>query len=116
MIDETSQLPKTDFKLVCLWVPCSTEAEDELDRAQVFKTAMCKFWRRGTCIYGENCNFVHGEEEKQPLYKAKLCKYFQRGHCTRGANCTFAHGVEELQAGVQDKVSRFQGLGRLDHL
>jgi hypothetical protein len=27
-----------------------------------------------------------------------------------------AHGVEELQAGVQDKVSRFLGLGRLDHL
>ena len=96
------------------------EAEDELDSAfpatQVFKTAMYKFWQTGNCIYGENCNFVHGEEEKQPLYKAKLCKYFQRGHCARGANCTFAHGVEELQAGVQDKVSRFQGLGRLDHL
>ncbi|CAL1148748.1 unnamed protein product [Cladocopium goreaui] len=104
--DESDDEASSLFEVHWAHIPVEAvafEAEDELDSAfpatQVFKTAMCKFWQIGNCIYGENCNFVHGEEEKQPLYKAKLCKYFQRGHCARGANCTFAHGVEEVQVG-----------------
>ena len=33
--------------------------------AQVYKTAMCKFFEQGTCTKGANCTFAHGVEELQ---------------------------------------------------
>ena len=28
-----------------------------------YKTKLCLHFKRGDCVYGENCNFAHGEEE-----------------------------------------------------
>eukprot|EP00434_Breviolum_minutum_P042749 symbB.v1.2.038064.t1/scaffold5805.1/size23493/1 len=75
-----------------------TSSAPVLALAQVYKTAMCKFFEQGTCLNGDDCNYAHSEEDLQPLWKTRLCKFFEQGTCTKGASCTFAHGLHELQA------------------
>lgn len=30
-----------------------------------FKTVQCKMWPQGLCRFGDNCNFIHGSDDKQ---------------------------------------------------
>merc|ERR1712216_598843 len=32
-------------------------------RAKLYKVSMCEKWSRGTCRYGNDCTFAHGDEE-----------------------------------------------------
>jgi hypothetical protein len=67
---------------------------------QLLKTQMCKFFRKGRCILGQNCTFAHRQSElhDQPDFrKTKLCHSFHRNRCCTKNPCNFAHGVSELR-------------------
>jgi len=72
-----------------------------------FKTEMCRnFKEKGTCLYGNLCQFAHGKQElrrdliKHNKYKTKLCqKYWIAGYCAYGPRCNFIHQeIEKEQA------------------
>ena len=66
-----------------------------------FKTEVCRnFKERGTCLYGDLCQFAHGKHEirrdavRHSKYKTKLCqKYWIAGYCAYGPRCNFVHQV-----------------------
>lgn len=66
------------------------------------KTEMCKFYPKGKCTRGEECNFAHDPSElkvKPDLLKTRLCRSFiKSGFCRSAADCKFAHGLHELNA------------------
>jgi hypothetical protein len=79
----------------------SLSREDEAGNPR-FKTEICRnFKEKGTCLYGNQCQFAHGSDEmrdsgKQNKYKTKLCqKYWIHGYCAYGARCNFLHNEEE---------------------
>ncbi|KAL9176188.1 hypothetical protein ABFS82_02G162700 [Erythranthe guttata] len=76
------------------------------------------------CLYGENCNFIHEEHDRESVaicllpgndcvseegnvskpivrfanWRTRLCTKWERtGCCTFGSECHFAHGTAELQ-------------------
>lgn len=64
-----------------------------------FKTEFCRNFReKGSCVYGDNCQFAHGKGElrqdvvRHSKYKTKLCqKFWINGYCAYGARCNFIH-------------------------
>jgi len=68
-----------------------------------FKTEICRnFKEKGTCLYGELCQFAHGKHElrkdvvRHNKYKTKLCqKYWIAGYCAYGPRCNFIHQEKE---------------------
>ncbi|KAI9362083.1 hypothetical protein DFJ73DRAFT_620965 [Zopfochytrium polystomum] len=55
------------------------------------KTEMCRSWEElGTCVYGNQCQFAHSEDElrtvrRHPLWRTELCKTFWKdGVCPYG--------------------------------
>jgi len=72
-----------------------------------FKTEICRnFKEKGTCLYGDLCQFAHGNHElrkdvvRHSKYKTKLCqKYWIAGYCAYGPRCNFIHQeIERDQA------------------
>jgi len=71
-----------------------------------FKTEICRnFKEKGTCLYGELCQFAHGKHElrrdvvRHNKYKTKLCqKYWITGYCAYGPRCNFIHDTDRRQA------------------
>ena len=69
-----------------------------------FKTEICRnFKEKGTCLYGDLCQFAHGKHElrgdvvRHAKYKTKPCqKYWVAGYCAYGPRCNFVHQVEEF--------------------
>jgi len=67
-----------------------------------FKTEICRnFKEKGTCLYGELCQFAHGKHElrkdviRHNKYKTKLCqKYWISGYCAYGPRCNFIHDTD----------------------
>ncbi|XP_062504283.1 pre-mRNA-splicing factor 38A-like isoform X2 [Corticium candelabrum] len=50
----------------------------------------CKFWARGVCRKGDECEFAHeGSRHK----KKELCKFYSTGVCVRGRDCLFLHDI-----------------------
>lgn len=75
-----------------------------------FKTEICRnFKERGSCIYGDQCQFAHGRQElrdaiKGNKYKTKSCqKYWIAGYCAYGPRCNFLH--LEADESFNDKSS-----------
>jgi hypothetical protein len=78
--------------------------------ADSYKTVMCQTWlESGTCNFGMNCKFAHGEHElrakgntgryKTSKYKTKLCdKYTTSGICPYGNRCLFIHPAPRSSA------------------
>eukprot|EP00092_Neocalanus_flemingeri_P018824 GFUD01020382.1.p1 GENE.GFUD01020382.1~~GFUD01020382.1.p1 ORF type:complete len:325 (+),score=72.93 GFUD01020382.1:210-1184(+) len=73
-----------------------------------FKTEICRnFKEKGQCLYGDLCQFAHGNEEMRNVgqhnkYKTKRCqKYWIAGYCAYGPRCNFLHNEERDQ--VQPK-------------
>ena len=91
-----------------------------------FKTEICRnFKEKGTCLYGELCQFAHGKHElrvsssvrrdnirfitlllfilqkdvvRHNKYKTKHChKYWIMGYCAYGPRCNFIHKEQESQ-------------------
>ena len=66
-----------------------------------FKTEICRnFKEKGTCLYGDLCQFAHGKHElrgdvvRHAKYKTKPCqKYWVAGYCAYGPRCNFVHQV-----------------------
>lgn len=67
-----------------------------------FKTEICRnFKEKGSCLYGELCQFAHGKHElrkdviRHNKYKTKLCqKYWISGYCAYGPRCNFIHDTD----------------------
>lgn len=74
-----------------------------------FKTEICRnFKEKGTCLYGDLCQFAHGKHElrkdvvRHNKYKTKLCqKYWIAGYCAYGPRCNFIHQEKEGLATLQ---------------
>jgi len=74
-----------------------------------FKTEICRnFKEKGTCLYGDLCQFAHGKHElrkdfvRHNKYKTKLCqKYWIAGYCAYGPRCNFIHQEKEGLAHIQ---------------
>merc|ERR1719350_1632189 len=74
-----------------------------------FKTEICRnFKEKGTCLYGDLCQFAHGKNElrkdvvRHNKYKTKLCqKYWIAGYCAYGPRCNFIHQEKEGLATLQ---------------
>jgi len=70
-----------------------------------FKTEICRnFKDRGTCPYGDQCQFAHGKHEmrtdvvRHNKYKTKHCqKYWIKGYCAYGPRCNFIHKEQESE-------------------
>jgi len=70
-----------------------------------FKTEICRnFKEKGTCLYGDLCQFAHGKNElrkdvvRHNKYKTKHCqKYWINGYCAYGPRCNFIHKEQETQ-------------------
>ncbi|CAD5208193.1 unnamed protein product [Bursaphelenchus xylophilus] len=62
-----------------------------------FKTILCKNFMAGSCPYGDDCNFAHGENELRvpelpKNYKTRPCANFMlRNFCPLGKKCDFIH-------------------------
>ena len=46
---------------------------------------ICKYFLRGNCRMGTNCNFRHTKDN------AVMCKHWLRGLCKKGDHCEFLH-------------------------
>jgi hypothetical protein len=71
----------------------------------LYKTELCRSWEeKGSCRYGNKCQFAHGEGELRKVarhskYKTEICKTFWvSGSCPYGKRCCFIH--TELSAGA----------------
>ncbi|CAE7573646.1 ZFP36L1 [Symbiodinium sp. CCMP2456] len=64
-----------------------------------YGTTLCKFFEKGKCSRGNNCNFAHGRRrlrDKPDLAKTKWCATFlESGSCPRGEECPYAHDTDE---------------------
>ncbi|KAK7401510.1 hypothetical protein VNO78_13050 [Psophocarpus tetragonolobus] len=47
-------------------------------------TRICKFYARGACLKGEQCDFVHERKDD-------ICSYYQKGFCAYGSRCRYKH-------------------------
>jgi len=87
-----------------------------------FKTEICRnFKEKGSCLYGELCQFAHGKHElrkdvvRHNKYKTKLCqKYWISGYCAYGPRCNFIHDTDRRhvmtsQSGQQSSSLRGPG-------
>ncbi|KAG7099512.1 hypothetical protein E1B28_001357 [Marasmius oreades] len=64
----------------------------------LYKTELCRSWEeKGSCRYGNKCQFAHGEQElrrvaRHPKYKTEICRTFWvSGSCPYGKRCCFIH-------------------------
>eukprot|EP00929_Paragymnodinium_shiwhaense_P114817 TRINITY_DN83339_c0_g1_i1.p1 TRINITY_DN83339_c0_g1~~TRINITY_DN83339_c0_g1_i1.p1 ORF type:complete len:830 (+),score=148.64 TRINITY_DN83339_c0_g1_i1:147-2636(+) len=82
------------------------------------KTKFCKFYERGVCTRGDECQFAHTEEDLHPqsFYRTRLCrKLVTTGRCDDIANCGYAHSREELRVPADSleeaELEKHQALG-----
>jgi len=101
--DESAK--KVAEKLLCLDVNSEVPFDNHHDASSSegpnprFKTEFCRNFReKGTCVYGDHCQFAHGKVELRPdivrhsKYKTKLCqKFWIAGYCAYGPRCNFIH-------------------------
>jgi len=74
-----------------------------------FKTEICRnFKEKGTCLYGDLCQFAHGKHElrgdvvRHAKYKTKPCqKYWVAGYCAYGPRCNFVHQEVDRKTALQ---------------
>ena len=78
--------------------PHTTNESPTKNNNQLYKTEICRQWEeKGTCRYGNKCQFAHGEHElresyKHPKYRTTECRSFHStGSCPYGKRCRFLH-------------------------
>nr|KYP54364.1 E3 ubiquitin-protein ligase makorin [Cajanus cajan] len=57
---------------------------------------VCKFYARGSCLKGDQCDFAHERKDD-------VCSYYQKGFCAYGSRCRYRH-VKASQAWVPKAV------------
>ena len=55
---------------------------------------ICKYFLKGTCSKGDNCNFIHDYNLLQNNHQNKNCKFFLSDTCTK-QDCKYFHGYCE---------------------
>jgi len=95
-------------------------SDDATGQNSRFKTEICRnFKEKGQCLYGNLCQFAHGNEEMRNVgqhnkYKTKRCqKYWIAGYCAYGPRCNFLHSEKEDQ--VVPKPGPGAGSGLASH-
>mmetsp|Transcript_52006 Transcript_52006/g.96265 ORF Transcript_52006/g.96265 Transcript_52006/m.96265 type:complete len:221 (-) Transcript_52006:191-853(-) len=77
-------------------------------RAQMKKTTLCRYYAKGKCALGAECNFAHSLDELQrapDLSKTRLCEAWLAGQCPLESYlCPFAHGKQDRR-----RTPAFQG-------
>lgn len=75
------------------------ETNPEQINKQLYKTELCEsFTTKGTCKYGNKCQFAHGLEElklkeRRSNFRTKPCvNWAKLGYCPYGKRCCFKHG------------------------
>jgi hypothetical protein len=84
-----------------------------------FKTEYCRnFKEKGTCLYGDLCQFAHGRHElrrdvvRHNKYKTKLCqKFWILGYCAYGPRCNFVHNEHDVYPQRPAKEQAPRGVG-----
>ncbi|KAG4958130.1 hypothetical protein JHK85_044510 [Glycine max] len=51
---------------------------------------VCKFYARGACLKGDQCDFAHEKKDE-------ICSYYKKGSCAYGSRCRYKH-VKASQA------------------
>lgn len=81
----------------------STKTNHKPAKSELYKTELCRaFSEKGSCGYGEKCQFAHGECDRRNIlrhakYKTKQCwTYHSTGFCYYGARCNFIHDENRL--------------------
>lgn len=82
-----------------------------------FKTEFCRNFReKGTCLYGDQCQFAHGKTElrqdivRHSKYKTKFCqKFWIGGWCVYGPRCNFIHLEDDGTGGTKEGGSKGDG-------
>jgi hypothetical protein len=84
--------------ILCTLPPFPKRQFRDADFRVKYKTELCRNWELGTCEFGENCAFAHGQDELRnktnmgSKYKTKKCKQFhEQGYCIYGNRCQFKH-------------------------
>ncbi|XP_028799861.1 E3 ubiquitin-protein ligase makorin isoform X2 [Neltuma alba] len=54
---------------------------------------VCKFYARGKCFRGEQCDYSHDVQDTP----VDICTFYQKGHCSYGSRCRYKH-VKASQA------------------
>lgn len=59
---------------------------------------ICKFYARGACLKGEQCDFAHERKDTAvDVPGQQICTYYQKGLCAYGSRCRYKH-VKASQA------------------
>ncbi|MED6148977.1 hypothetical protein PIB30_058027 [Stylosanthes scabra] len=53
-------------------------------------TRICKFYARGACLKGEQCDFHH-ERKDTDVSGQQICTFYQKGLCAYGSRCRYKH-------------------------
>ncbi|XP_039034816.1 zinc finger CCCH domain-containing protein 14-like [Hibiscus syriacus] len=82
----------------------SFERREEKGNQGMVKTELCNKWQeRGSCPYGDHCQFSHGIAELRPVirhprYKTQVCRVVLAGEaCPYGHRCHFRHSLTEQE-------------------
>lgn len=67
----------------------------------------CIYFQKGNCKNGENCEFLHVDNEVAPL-RQKQCAFFLKGMCRNGENCEYVHNVTMQNPNLDQKQTRNQ--------
>ncbi|KAF7836031.1 E3 ubiquitin-protein ligase makorin [Senna tora] len=60
----------------------------------------CKFFARGACVKGEQCEYSHDRKD------SLICKFYQKGFCAYGSRCRYKH-VKASQAQSSENGHQF---------
>jgi len=70
-------------------------------QSQLKKTKLCRFFSKGKCRFGSDCDFAHGTQNlvnAPDLTKTSLCEDWLAGRCSiTDGTCRYAHGEQELR-------------------
>ena len=103
---QTSYVVKKSNLSQALVLETTNQAGETKQRALLnpdrFKTQMCKAYKRGSCLFAEQCQFAHGISDLRApkvhqKYKTVKCKNYASGNCSHGNDCWFLHENDAME-------------------
>lgn len=58
---------------------------------------LCRFFQKGKCIYGDECDYKHDSDTVRTGKSEQPCSFFQKGKCKKGEECEFKHDGSESE-------------------